>query len=191
MGAFVATALAAQDPELVSGLVLLDGGYAPAISGVDPGQALDALLSLRIEQLRRSYPSREFYREFWHTQPHFADEWNPWVEAFLDYELAGDPPDLRPKASIDGVRADLAEGFKTQEIAARLKSIRVPVVMFRAEKGFAPGQPPLFPDAIMPQFRELVPQLEDHLIEGTTHYTIVLGDKGATTIANCLSGFPG
>src|SRR6266545_7318197 len=29
MGAFVATALAAQNPELVSGLIMIDGGYVP------------------------------------------------------------------------------------------------------------------------------------------------------------------
>src|SRR5271165_6785939 len=32
MGGFVATALAAQELELVTGLVLIDGGYAPAIA---------------------------------------------------------------------------------------------------------------------------------------------------------------
>jgi pimeloyl-ACP methyl ester carboxylesterase len=29
MGAFVATALAAQNPELVSGIIMIDGGYVP------------------------------------------------------------------------------------------------------------------------------------------------------------------
>src|SRR5208282_6715812 len=37
MGAYVAAALAAQEPSLVSGLVLLDGGYVPdAPAGVSP-----------------------------------------------------------------------------------------------------------------------------------------------------------
>lgn len=187
MGAFVAAALAEQNPELVSALVLIDGGYAPAITGVDPVQALGAMLAVRIEQLRKTYPSRDFYRDFWRSQPHFAAEWNPWVEAFLDYELGGDPPELRPKASIDAVKADLAEGFKSEEIARRLRGVRVPVVLFRAERGFVPEQPPLFPDGIVPAIRELVPQLEDRFIPGTTHYTIVLGEQGAGRIAECLS----
>src|ERR1700761_2810712 len=59
MGAFVATALAAEEPELVSGLVLIDGGYAPAIAAAtNPQQALDAALALRINQLRQTYASR-------------------------------------------------------------------------------------------------------------------------------------
>src|SRR5271157_5151246 len=94
MGAFVATALAAQEPGLVSGLILIDGGYLPDTPTADAsGQGVAAALALRITQLRQTYPSRQAYREFWRTQPHFpADEWNPWVEAFLDYEVAGESP---------------------------------------------------------------------------------------------------
>ena len=48
MGAFVATALAAQNPELVSGIIMIDGGYVPDLPvGVDASQMLDATLALR------------------------------------------------------------------------------------------------------------------------------------------------
>ena len=191
MGAFVATALAQQNPELVSGLVLIDGGYAPAITGgPSPQQGLDALLALRITQLRQTYPSREFYREFWRTQPHFPKEdWGPWVEAFLDYEVGGEEPHLQPKASEVGVRVDVAEGFQRDAIVARLRSIRVPVLMIRADSGFAPGMPPLFPEVLMVEFRSCVPGMEEETIAGTTHYTMVLGNRGATRIADLLDEF--
>src|SRR6185436_13423979 len=58
MGAFVATALAAQNPELVSGIVMIDGGYVPDLPvGVDASKMLDATLALRIAQLTRTYES--------------------------------------------------------------------------------------------------------------------------------------
>jgi len=190
MGAFVAAALAAQNPELVCGLILIDGGYVPAISEGAPQQGLDALLAARIMQLRESYPSREFYRDFWRGKPHFpAQDWNPWVEAFLDYELGGEAPNFKPKASESAIRADLAEGFKRDEIVARLKLIRTPVLMLRAETGFAPAFPPLFPDALADQIREYVPHIEDRKFPVTTHYTIVLGDRGATQIADLINSF--
>ena len=108
MGAFIATALAAQEPGLVSGLVLIDGGLVPNTPLSDSaGQGVAAALALRIQQLRQTHPSRQAYREFWRTQPHFpAEEWNPWVEAFLDYEVGGDSP-VQPKASEAAVVADL------------------------------------------------------------------------------------
>jgi lipase len=197
MGAFVATALAAQEPELAAGLVLIDGGYAPAITAeVTPQQGLGPLLAhnahvnQRISQLSQTYLSREAYREFWRSQPHFPPEdWGPWVEAFLDYELGGEAPRLQPKASEAAVRADLARGFQKDEIIAQLRAIRVPVLMIRADNGFAPGTPPLFPDAIMEQFRSYVSGMEEETILGTTHYTIVFGNRGATRIADLVDGF--
>jgi pimeloyl-ACP methyl ester carboxylesterase len=170
MGAFVATALAAQDPDLVSGLVLLDGGLVPNTpTGDSSGQGVAAALALRITQLRQTYGSRQAYREFWRTQPHFpAEEWNPWVEAFLDYEVGGDSP-VQPKASETAVLADLREVFQPNAIS-----------------GFTPGQQPLFPDALAAQFQTLLPQIQDHKFAGTTHYTIVLGEKAATKIADLI-----
>jgi len=187
MGAFVATALAQQNPELVCGVVLIDGGYLPSISAGMPQQGLDPLLAERIVQLQQTYPSREFYRDLWRKKPHFPpQDWDAWMEAFLDYEIGGEPPNLRPKASQAAVLADLAEGFNREEIAARLRSLRVPVMLLRAETGFAPTSPPLFPDSLLEPIRALVPHIEDHKIPGTTHYTIAISERPASRVADLL-----
>ena len=189
MGAFIATALAVQEPGLVAGLVLIDGGYVPAMAGGGGQPGLDALLTQRIMQLRQTYPSREAYREFWRSQPHFPPEdWGPWMEAFLDYEVGGEPPQLRPKASEEAVRADLAEGFQHDEITARLRAIRVPVLMLRAQSGFAPAPSPAFSDAMVEQMRTYLPGMEEEMVHGTTHYTIVLG-RGAVKTADRIDDF--
>jgi len=187
MGAFVATALAAQEPELVSGLILIDGGFLLNLpGGASPELGLNAALAQRITQLRQTYPSRQAYREFWRTQPHFPpEEWNPWIEAFLDYEVGGDSP-VQPKASEPGVRADLGAALERDAITERLKSIRVPTLLVRAAQGFTPTQPPLFPDELVAQIRTYVPQVEDHKLANTTHYTVALGDRAATRIADLI-----
>ena len=107
------------------------------------------------------------------------------MEAFLDYEVGGDSP-VQPKASEAGVRADLEEAFQHDAITERLKSVRVPTLLLRAESGFIPGQPPLFPDAIAAEFRKYVPHIEDHKFAGTTHYTIALGERAAARIADFI-----
>jgi lipase len=190
MGAFVGTALAAQNPELVSGIVMIDGGYVPDLPvGVDSTQMLDATLALRISQLSQTYESRQAFMEFWRSQPNFPPEdWNTWTEAFLDYEVAGDTT-VRPKASADAVRIDVAEAFKRDEIIERLKSLRVPALLLRAEKGLAPPQPPIFPDSLMPAFRQCLPEMQDEVIPGTTHFTITLGERGATRVADLIVDF--
>ncbi|MFZ0418592.1 MAG: alpha/beta hydrolase [Candidatus Sulfotelmatobacter sp.] len=187
MGAFVAAALAAQEPGLVSALVLIDGGYVPDVPAANsPEQDPHAALALRIAHLRQTYPSRQAYREFWRTQPHFPpEEWNPWVEAFLDYEVGGESP-VQAKASEAGVRADLGEAFQRNAVNQRLKSIGVPALFLRAESGLTPAQPPLFPDALAAEVRTHLPQVEDHKFAGTTHYTIALGERGSSRIADLI-----
>jgi lipase len=191
MGAFVATALATQDPELVSGVIMIDGGYVPDLPvGVDPAQVLDATLAQRIAQLRQTYESREVYSDFWRSQPSFPpDEWGPWMEAFFRYEVGDDGLGVKPKASEAAVRTDVAEAFKKEEIIQRLKSLRVPVMLLRAEAGFTPEQPPIFPDSIMEPFRECVRGMQEEIITGTTHYTITLGERGASRVADLIVEF--
>jgi pimeloyl-ACP methyl ester carboxylesterase len=187
MGAFVATALAAQNPELVSSLIMIDGGYVPDLPvGVDASQMLDATLALRISQLTRTYDSRAAFMDFWRGQPNFPPEdWNSWTEAFLDYEVAGETT-VRPKASADAVRIDVAEAFKRDEIIERLKSLHVPALLLRAERGLEPKQPPIFPDSVMPLFKECVPDMKEEMISGTTHFTITLGERGALRVADLI-----
>src|SRR3954469_9214472 len=101
MGAFVAVALAAEHPELVRGLVLIDGGLPlQSPPGVDPAQLLDVALAPQMARLRASFPSFDAYLEFWRALPAFeGGRWNDWVEASLRYALGGVEPQLRPKAS--------------------------------------------------------------------------------------------
>ena len=190
MGAFVATALAEQNPELVSGIIMIDGGYVPDLPvGVDASQMLDATLAMRIAQLTQTYDSRSAFLEFWRSQPNFpADEWNPWTEAFLNYEVEGDTT-VKPKASASAVRLDVAEAFKKDEIVGRLRSLRVPVLLLRAERGLEPGQPPIFPDSMMQSFRECIHDMKDEMISGTTHFTITLGERGASRVADLIFEF--
>ena len=190
MGAFVATALAEQNPELVSGIIMIDGGYVPDLPvGVDASQMLDATLALRIAQLTRTYDSRSAFLDFWRGQPNFPpDDWNSWIEAFLDYEVVGETT-VQPKASATGVRLDVAEAFKKDEIVGRLGSLRVPVLLLRAERGLEPNQPPIFPDSMMQSFRECIPEMKEEMISGTTHFTITLGERGASRVADLIVEF--
>jgi lipase len=190
MGAFVSTALAAQNPELVSGLIMIDGGYVPDLPvGVDASKMLDATLALRIAQLTKTYDSRKAFLDFWRGQPNFpAEDWNPWIEAFLDYEVSGETT-VQPKASPGGVALDVAEAFKKEEIVDRLRSLRVPALLLRAETGMEPGHPPLFPDPVVKLFRDCLPQMKDEVIAGTTHFTITLGDRGASRVADLIVEF--
>jgi pimeloyl-ACP methyl ester carboxylesterase len=188
MGGFVATALAVENPELVSALVLVDGGLVMKPNPSAPvDDSIRASLAERINQLTRTYESRAAYREFWKARPNFpAQDWGPWVEAFLDNEVAGNGP-VQPKASQAAVLADMAEGVNTAAILERSRNVDVPVYFVRAELGFTPAQGSLYPDSAMDEIRGYVRHLDERKIAGSTHYTILLGDKGATEIADLVT----
>jgi hypothetical protein len=67
--------------------------------------------------------------------------------------------------------------------------VRVPTLLLRATSGFVPSQTQLIPDAVLEEMRGLLPELEEETIPDTTHYTIVLGDRGATRIADIIDEF--
>ncbi|HVA59515.1 MAG TPA: alpha/beta hydrolase [Mycobacteriales bacterium] len=191
MGAYVAVALAAEFPELVAGLVLIDGG--PPLDpppGIDVDDLLEALLSAQVGRLSQTFGSLEEYYQFWRELPTFrGGRWGPWVEAYLGYDLGGEAPRLQPKASAAAVRADSLDAMDTAVLRRRLAGLAVPVLLLRAAEGMAPGQPPLMTDDVVDECAGLVSAFEHRVVPGTTHYTIALGDPGASVVADAVVEF--
>jgi pimeloyl-ACP methyl ester carboxylesterase len=195
MGAYVATALAAEYPSLVAGLVLLDGGHPPALPpGLDSDELLDQILGPVVHRLRRSFSSLEVYLDSWRRLPTFADvpghcAWGPWVEEYLAYDLGGLNGSRRPKAKETGVRADFADMGNRVEAERRLRAVSAPIMVVRAECGLAPDQPGVLSDDAVERIRACAPGVVEHTVADTTHYTIALADPGASTVANLLVEF--
>jgi len=188
MGAYVGAALAAEHPEHVRGLVLVDGGLPldpPA--GVAPEQMLDVALAPQMARLRAEFPTYQAYLDFWRDLPAFSGgRWNSWVEQYLRYDLGGSEPHLRPKASEAAVRGDFLDSLQGDQLRGWLGAIRVPTLLLRATEGFNPQTPPLLPDDVVAREAAVIADLTDRVVAETTHYTIALGDPGATTVADQL-----
>jgi pimeloyl-ACP methyl ester carboxylesterase len=189
MGAFVVARLAARHPDRVERLVLVDGGVPLDVPpGTDPDQVLEAVVGPALERLRMTFENRAAYRDFWRRHPAFAgiDSWNSEFERYLDYDLTGEEPLLRARVSEQAVREDGRDVLDAQAHWLALAAIRCPVRTLRAPRGMLDQPQPLFPDEAVTAARELVPQLEDELVAGTNHYSILLGDPGASAVAACL-----
>lgn len=192
MGAFVAVALAAEHPDLVTGLVLVDGGLPlEAPPGIPPEQLLDIALAAQMARLRSTYESVESYLEYWRGLPVFANGlWNGWVESYLRYDLGGQPPEMRPKASELAVRGDFADTLAADRLRERLRDLKVPTLLLRATEGFEPGAPPLLPDELVAREGKLVGDLTDRVVPAT-HYSIALAPDGALTVADAIVEWAG
>jgi lipase len=188
MGAYVAVALAAEHPDRVRGLVLVDGGLPlDPPPGIAPEQMLDVALAPQMARLRATFPTVDAYLDFWRALPPFEGErWNPWVERYLRYDLGGQPPQLQPKASESAVRGDFLDTLAGDALRQRLERVAVPTLLLRATEGFNPGTPPLLPDELVAREGRRIAQLTDRVVADTTHYTIALGPAGAAVVADAL-----
>jgi lipase len=186
MGAHVVAELAALRPERVTRLVLVDGGLpVPLPPGADPNELLEAILGPALARLRRTFVSRDEYLSFWRAHPAFAETgcWNAHVEAYLDYDLAGSPPELASRVSEAAVLADGRDLLVNDSLRVHLVEVACPVLLLRAPRGLLNQSSPQVADRVVDEWRSILPELTEEMVSDTNHYTLLLGDEGPKCIA--------
>ncbi|MGH8826521.1 MAG: alpha/beta hydrolase, partial [Jiangellaceae bacterium] len=174
-------------PALVTALLLVDGGLpldAPPGVGVD--EAVQAVLGPAAERLAMTFPSRAAYRKFWQQHPAFVDDWSPAVADYVDYDLFGDEPRLRPSTSFDALAADSRDITLGTALPKALERLRHPARLLLAERGMLDQLPPLYPDDALAPWRGKQPRLRIDRVDGVNHYTITMHERGITHVAEAV-----
>jgi lipase len=186
MGGFVAVRLAADHPDLVSRLVLVDGGL-PIGRPDDPPPpgGLDAALGPAAQRLAMTFASHAAYRDFWRAHPAIGPVWGPSVEAYVDYDLVGEPPDMHSSCRADAVRVNGAEVLDHASTTAALRRVVAPTSFLRAVRGLLDG-PPFYPDEAVSPWLTGTPAITASTIADTNHYSLVLGSPGAAAVAHAV-----
>lgn len=187
MGGWVVACTAARYPERVASLVLVDGGIAlPGAEGMPVDTVLDAVLGPAIARLSMTFTNVESHRDFWRQHPAVGGKyWSDAIEAYVDYDLEGDPPGCRSSVSLDAVRADVTEQLTVPEIRDVIEAVDCPMSLLFAPRGLLDGDP-LYPEALRENLRDRRPNLvSEQVVAGTNHYTIVLG-PGALAVAGAV-----
>lgn len=179
MGGFVALVLADRHPDRVTSLLLVDGGV-PLLPppGVAPEQMAFAVLGPAADRLRMTFPSHEAYREFWAQHPALGAEWTDLTSAYVDYDLTGEEPELRPSTQVAALEEDIRELVDGESVLHALEHLRHPARWFIAPRGLMDEVPPLYPDAAVALWSERLPQLEVVHVEDVNHYTVVMLRRG-------------
>jgi len=187
MGGFVALALAARHPGRVSRLVLVDGGLPTGLpEDPVPAGSIDALLGPAAARLAMTFPSREAHHDFWRAHPAIGPIWGPAVQAYVDYDLVGVPPELHSSCREEAMRVDAAEIADQATAAATLRRVTAPSTFLRAERGLLDG-PPLYPEDAVTSWLHASPLVEAHTVQDTNHYSLVLGARGAAAVARSVA----
>ena len=185
MGGYVVLELAAKLPDRVSAVVLVDGGLATAPPpGADIDRLLEATLGPALVRLRRSFESRDAYFSFWKEHPAFKETgcWNEHVEAYLDYDLTGEPGDLRSRVSEEAVIEDGREVLSGGGAWSNLGAISCPVSLLRAPRGLLNQREPLISEALVKRARRSLAPLTDEIVSGCNHYTLMFEEHASAAV---------
>jgi pimeloyl-ACP methyl ester carboxylesterase len=183
MGAFVAAVAAVRHPARIASLVLVDGGVGfPAPTDLAPEESITAVLGPAMRRLSMTFTDRAAYRAFWQDHPAFTDAWSPWVDAYIQRDLTGEEPRLRSSCQIEAVRTDGVQLFD-EEVLAAIHRLRCPVDLLWAERGLMDEPQALYDEQRLDR-ASLNPRLITPCpVADTNHYTILVGDNGARTVA--------
>jgi pimeloyl-ACP methyl ester carboxylesterase len=184
MGAFVSLVLADRHPERVTSLVLVDGGM-PLLppEGVTPDQLAQAVLGPAAARLQMEFPDRGAYQQFFRNHPAFVDAWSDLVTAYVDYDLVGEEPHLRPATSVEALQEDIRELVDGQSLLRALANLRHEAAWLVAPRGLVNEVPPLYPDAAREHWLTQHPQLELAEVPDVNHYTVVMHEAGMHAVA--------
>ena len=184
MGGFVAAALVRRFPDLVSGLLLVDGGLPlPLPQGIDVDQVVAYTLGPSLERLQITFPSRDAYRRFWQAHPAFKESWSEAIADYVDYDLVGDPPELRSSVSLQAVLQDSRDQFEDPEAADVLSDFSRPARLLVLSRGLLNQPPGLYPKEQLTRWRTRLPSLIIEEVPQLNHYTIMLHPSGAAQVA--------
>jgi pimeloyl-ACP methyl ester carboxylesterase len=188
LGAYIVARLAAEHPERVGGVVLVDGGLRiPGTENVDPQAFLDAFLGPAVARLRMRFESRDAYRDWWRAHPAIqnGDIDDADLAVYADHDLVGEEPELRSAVSEDAVRTDAADLFELGDDAAAL---RVPATLLVAPRGLQDDPHPMQPLPLAREWAAGAPDLRTATqVPDVNHYTIVLGASGAPVVADAIA----
>lgn len=187
MGAWVATCTAVRHPQRVRAVVLVDGGIAlPLAEGLEVDVVLQAVLGPSVARLSMTFADGEAYRDFWRQHPAVGGSyWSDLVEAYVDYDLEGSPPECRSSVSIDAVRGDATEQLTVPEVRDAIDALTCPAHLLFAPRGLLDGDP-LYAREALDAVRHRWPTVvTEALVPDTNHFTIVLG-AGAPFVADAV-----
>lgn len=186
MGGFVATVLLHRHPDLVAGLVLVDGGFPFAPAEQDTTQAGLAQIRARLEA---EFPSAEAYVDLFRSHPAFTRDRTEALDDYARYDVIGQAPHCHASAVLEAVvtdQTDIMEGSDLAEAVQALATSDVPAVFLRAPRGFVDDPPGLYAAETAQELQRQFPSVEFRDVPDVNHYTILLAPHGAAAVADAV-----
>ncbi|WP_344660042.1 alpha/beta fold hydrolase [Catenulispora subtropica] len=187
MGGWVAAVAAVRHPERFGGTVLVDGGLGfPLPPDTDLDALLDNLLGPAMAKLRTTYASREEFLAPWRGHPSLVDVYSPAVEAYQARDIIGTEPEVRSACVLEAVRDDAADELRNPEVVGAIHRLPGRAVFLHAERGLLNEPVGLYSPEVVAAAKLEDAGIDVRYVAGTNHYSILLGDRGVTAVAEAV-----
>ena len=188
MGGFVAALLAAERPDLVTALVLVDGGLPLVLpAGWSLTEAARVGLGPAAARLEQTFADRAAYRDFWAAHPAFQRGFSEPVRDYVDYDLRPDGPPWRSSSVPEAMFTDHAEQFVGGPVDLAWPRVTAPVSFLRAPRGLQDEPGGLYPEPALDRWQHEHPGFDWRTVPDVNHYTITLGAAGAAAVSAAIA----
>jgi len=168
LGAFISLVFAAQYPERVDRLILVDGGgklsedqMAKVFAGIKPS----------LDRLGKIFPSFETYLSLMKQAP-YLQPWNLYMETYFRYEIEEVQGGIRSRVHPNHIEEE-AKNLKEVDSREFYKKMKSPTLILRATKGMLAEDDLLLPEDAVEQMVSEIPNAKRVDVEGANHYSIL------------------
>lgn len=182
MGGFVALQTAAEFPERVRSLVLLDGGWPRVEVSPDDmteeqkqeAAAVQEGLARAFRRLDMVFESPNAYLDFWFPGQNLTmEDLPPDLADYYTYDLSEVEGGYQPKCSSVAAKEDSSALSESALTAKQMSVIACPVALVRPTAGFFPDSDPLIPEETRAVMAGALDLRSETLLEGANHYTMM------------------
>jgi pimeloyl-ACP methyl ester carboxylesterase len=174
LGAFIGLAFAAEYPERVDRLILVDGG-----GDLSKGQMEKVFVGIKpaLDRLGQVFPSADAYLEKMKAAP-YIQPWSAVTEAYYRYEIETVEGGVRTNIAPAHIQEE-AENIKKVDCAPYYPRIQSKVLILRAPNGLLSQDDILLPEEVIDRMTREIPHARRFDVEGMNHYGIVFQPHGA------------
>lgn len=168
LGAFIALAFAAEYPDRVDRLILVDG--AGDLSAEQLNQVFVGIKPA-LDRLGQIFPSKEAYLETMKSGP-AIQPWNSVIENYYRYEIETVDTGVRTNISPENI-AEEAGNVRTIKCRSFYPRLKCRTLILKATEGLISKDDLLLPEDVVAVMMKEIPTATRFDVEGTNHYGIV------------------
>lgn len=180
-GGFLATYIAANYPERVERLVVID-------VAITLNPRVGEMLKPSLDRLTRVLPSRDAYLEELRSAPYMNGMWDEAIEGYFSAEILTNADGTAQSVTSAFAIGQALQGIATEPWRELVSRVSQPVLLLNSLGGYGPpGSPPLIEGESARDMARTFPDCRYVAVPGN-HLTMMFGE-GAAAIRAAIEGF--